>query len=141
MKRNVLNLASNWLVALQLSLTAAFAASDVTVTGHVLLEELSCTACHAATAKQAEWLSPKTAPRLANIGSRASAEWLQRHLIAPHQAMPGTTMPDVLRGNSEHAEALTHYLLSLAPVKFQRVMPDLAAVARGEDLYHRIGVL
>ena len=108
-------------------------------TGRVLLGELNCTACHAATQKQAEWLSPKIAPRLADIGSRASAEWLQRHLAAPHTAMPGTTMPDVLRGNSEHAEALTHYLLSLAPVKFSRVMPDRAAVARGESLYHRIG--
>ena len=107
--------------------------------GYVLLGELNCTACHAATEKQAAWLSPKAAPRLANIGSRASAEWLQRHLAAPHTAMPGTTMPDVLRGNAEHAEALTHYLLSLAPVKFSRVMPDRAAVARGDSLYHRIG--
>ena len=87
-------------------------------TGRVLLGELNCTACHTASEQQAAWLSPKTAPRLANIGSRASAEWLQRHLAAPHQTMPGTTMPDVLRGNSEHAEALTHYLLPLAPVKF-----------------------
>ncbi len=107
--------------------------------GYVLLGELNCTACHAATAKQAAWLSPKLAPRLANIGSRASAEWLQRYLAAPHAEIPGTTMPDVLRGSSEHAEALKHYLLSLAPVKFQRVMPDRAAVARGEILYHRVG--
>jgi mono/diheme cytochrome c family protein len=107
--------------------------------GYVLIGELNCTACHAATEKQAAWLSPKTAPRLANIGSRASAEWLQRFLPAPQQAKPGTTMPDVLRGNSEHAQALTHSLLSLAPVKFSRVMPDRAAVARGEILYHRIG--
>ena len=107
--------------------------------GYVLLGELNCTACHAATDKQAAWLLPKAAPRLANIGSRASAEWLQRHLAAPQRTMPGTTMPDMLRGNSEHAEALTHYLLSLAPVKFQRVMPDRAAVARGESLYHRVG--
>ena len=107
--------------------------------GYVLMGEMNCTACHAATEKQAAWLSSKLAPRLANIGSRASAEWLQRHLAAPQKAMPGTTMPDVLHGNSEYAEALTHYLLSLAPVKFQRVMPDRAAVARGESSYHRVG--
>ena len=107
--------------------------------GRLLMGELNCTACHAVTEKQAEWLSPKKAPRLANLGGRASAEWVQRFLALPHDAMPGTTMPDVLRGNSEHAEALTHYLLSPAPVKFQRVMPDRAAVARGEGLYHRIG--
>lgn len=139
MKNRTLNLASTWLIALQLSLTVAFAASDVPLAGHVLVGELNCTACHAATGKQAAWLSPKVAPRLANIGNRASADWLQRHLAAPHTTRPGSTMPDLLRGNSEHAEALTHYLLSLAPVKFQRVMPDRAAAARGESLYHRIG--
>ncbi len=107
--------------------------------GYALLGELNCTACHAATQKQAEWLSPKVAPRLTDLGNRASPAWLQRYLAAPHTTMPGVTMPDVLRGNTEHAEALTHYLLSLAPVKFQRVMPDRAAVGRGEKLYHRVG--
>lgn len=37
------------------------------------------------------------------------------------------------------AEALTHYLLSLSPSDFRRVLPDRAAVARGDALYHRIG--
>ena len=74
--------------------------------GHALLGQLNCTACHAATEKQAAWLAPKLAPRLADIGSRASAEWLQRYLAAPHETMPG-----VLYGNTGHAEALTHYLL------------------------------
>ena len=112
--------------------------------GRVLLGELSCTACHAASAKQALWISPKMAPRLAGIGSRASGAWLQRYLAAPQDAMPGTSMPDVLHGRTPAdraagAEALTHYLLSLAPVTFRPVLPDRAAVARGESLYHRVG--
>ena len=112
--------------------------------GHALLGELNCTACHAASEKQAAWLTPKIAPRLADVGSRASAEWLKRFLTAPHEKMPGTTMPEVLRGLSENdrapaAEALTHYLISLEPSKFRPVLPDRAAVARGESLYHRIG--
>ena len=53
--------------------------------------------------------------------------------------MPGTTMPDVLHGNAENAEALTHFLLSQGTAKARRVFPDKAAVARGESLYHRIG--
>ena len=112
--------------------------------GYVLMGELNCTACHAATAKQAEWLAPKLAPRLANLGSRAGAEWLQRFLAAPHEVLPGATMPDVLHmlppaERAAAAEALTHYLLSLTPAKFRRVMPDRAAVARGEILYHHVG--
>ena len=53
-------------------------------------------------------------------------------------------MPDSLRGipNDDRgaaAEALTHYLVSLAPGPFTRTMPDRAAVLRGEALYHRVG--
>lgn len=112
--------------------------------GRVLLGELGCTACHAPTARQAQWLSPKVAPRLAGIGSRASGEWMQRYLNAPQEVMPGTTMPDVLQAvptaeRAAGAEALTHYLASLAPLQFNRVLPDRAAVARGEGLYHRVG--
>ena len=112
--------------------------------GYVLMGELNCTACHAATAKQAEWLPPQLAPRLANLGSRASAEWLQRFLAAPHEALPGASMPDVLHmlpptERAAAAEALTHHLLSVARPQFRRVMPDRAAVARGEFLYHHVG--
>lgn len=120
------------------------AAADVPVDGGVLLGELNCTACHAASGKSAGRLSPKVAPQLAEVGSRASAEWLQHYLSAPQEAMPGATMPDVMHGmaadeRAAGAEALTHHLLSLSPVKFRRAMPDKAAVARGEGLYHRIG--
>ncbi len=112
--------------------------------GRVLLGELGCTACHAPSARQAQWLSPKMAPRLAGIGNRASAAWIQRYLTAPQEVMPGTTMPDVLQARpaaerAAGAEALTHYLASLAPLEFSRVLPDRAAVARGEGLYHRVG--
>jgi mono/diheme cytochrome c family protein len=112
--------------------------------GRVLLGDLNCTACHAATAKQASWLSPKMAPRLTGIGARASGEWLQRYLAAPHVTMPGTSMPDLLpqrtpAARAAAAEALTHYLVSTAPVTFTRVMTDRAAAARGERLYHRVG--
>ena len=76
------------------------------------LGTLNCTACHGASQAQAAWLLPAGAPRLEDVGRRASPEWLQHFLAAPHETLPGTTMPDVLHGNLGHAEALTHFLLS-----------------------------
>ena len=104
-----------------------------------LLGELNCTACHAASAQQAAWLSPKVAPTLQDVGSRASAAWLVKYLASPNDAKQGATMPDMLHGNAEQAEALTHYLLSLSKPNVRRVLPDRAAVARGEDLFHSVG--
>ena len=107
--------------------------------GTVKLGELNCTACHSAAEIQTEWISPKAAPILMDIGNRVSPEWLQRYLTSPEATMAGTTMPDMLHGDAEQAEALTHYLLSAGKSGFRRVMPDRAAVARGESLYHSIG--
>jgi mono/diheme cytochrome c family protein len=128
------------MATLNLCATLVQPLASAQVDGSVLLGELNCTACHAANAKQAAWLSPKVAPRLADIGSRASAEWLRNYLASPQVTMPGGTMPDVLHGNAEEAEALTHYLL-VSPSKpnLRRVMPDRGAVARGERLYHSVG--
>ncbi len=113
------------------------AAEDVA--GVVALGEKNCVACHAPSESQAKWISPAAAPRLADVGSRVSAEWLQRYLASPQAMLPGTTMPDLLHGDAGQAEALTHYLVSLGKPAFRRVMPDRAAVARGESLYHRVG--
>ena len=119
--------------------------SAVEVTaGRVLLGELNCTACHAASESQAKWLTPKAAPRLAEISGRASPEWLVQYLASPQQTMPGTTMPECLGSipaaeRLAAAESLTHYLLSQKASAFKRILPDRAAVARGEALYHRVG--
>lgn len=104
-----------------------------------VLGALNCTACHQASEAQAAWLLPAGAPRLQDVGRRASAEWLQHFLEAPHDVKPGTTMPDLLHGNTGHAEALTHFLLSQSKPDSRRLLPDKAAVARGESLYHSIG--
>ena len=112
--------------------------------GMVLLGELNCTACHSSSEVQSAWISPKAAPHLKDVGTRASAEWLRHYLASPQETMPGTTMPDVLHGmklddRAAAAEAITHYLLSLSPGNFTRVLPDRAAVSRGESLFHRVG--
>lgn len=111
----------------------------VDAVGKVLLGELNCTACHAATPQQEAWISPKSAPTLQDVGSRASAAWLVKYLASPGDAKTGVTMPDLLHGNAEQAEELTHYLLSLSKPNVRRVFPDKAAVARGEDLFHSVG--
>ncbi len=120
---------------LALMITHAALASE----GTALLGDLNCTACHTASTAQAMWLLPKTAPTLKDVGNRASPEWLQKYLASPSEAKQGATMPDVLHGNAEQAEALTHYLLSLSKPNVHRVSPDKAAVARGESMFHSVG--
>ena len=107
--------------------------------GVVMLGELNCTACHVATAQQAAWISPKAAPTLQDVGGRASADWLVKYLASPGDAKAGATMPDLLHGNAAQAEALTHYLLSFSKPNVRRVLPDKAAVARGENAFHSVG--
>ena len=119
--------------------------TDITESaGRLLINKLGCTSCHLPSEAQSKWLQPKAAPRLTGIGGGADGNWLTKYLAAPQETMPGTTMPDVLHhlapaARTEAAEALTHFLLSRQPSAFGRTLPDRAAVARGESLYHRIG--
>ena len=129
----------SWVTLLCLAWMMASPSFAEDAVGNVMLGELNCTACHAATPKQAAWISPKAAPTLQDVGSRASAEWLRKYLASPNEAKQGATMPDVLHGNAEQAEALTHYLLSLSKPNVRRVLPDKAAVARGENAFHSVG--
>lgn len=131
------------LLTLSLLVPAVAAEQDVAAHGRVLLGELNCVACHSANTV-ATAITPKQGPRLAGLGSRVSADWLQRFLAAPHETMPGTTMPDLLHGlpadeRAAAAEQLTHFLLAQPLTEFRRALPDRAAVARGEALYHRVG--
>src|SRR4051812_35510467 len=73
--------------------TAPARSLDSPSAGRALLSNLNCTACHGVSDAQAKWLAPKGAPRLADIGARASGEWIERFLASPHDALPGTTMP------------------------------------------------
>jgi mono/diheme cytochrome c family protein len=109
-----------------------------------MLEEANCIACHAPSASQSEWLVPKAAPQWKELGDRVSPAWVKAFLTDPRATHPGTAMPDILHGLSsesraEAAEALTHFLMSDRPQGFLPVLPDRAAVARGEGLFHRVG--
>src|SRR5947209_4277079 len=71
-------------------------AGDPTAAGHILLCDMNCTACHAATAAQAAWVSPNAAPRLDDVGGRLSPEWIAGYLAAPHNTTAGVRMPDLV---------------------------------------------
>ena len=76
--------------------------------GQALITNAGCVHCHDDDSQ------PSPAPVL--FVHRPRAAWLKRWLAAPHEAKPGTLMPDLLAGFSERkrektAEALLHYLL------------------------------
>lgn len=110
--------------------------------GLVLIEELNCAACHAkGTALAAR---SKTAPRLAQLGSRVNPHYLEAFIAAPQHIKPGTPMPDLLSSlpaseQREAAPALTHFLLSLQTNEFSLQPPDWVAAQHGQRLFHSRG--
>ncbi|MBT6165858.1 MAG: c-type cytochrome, partial [Verrucomicrobia bacterium] len=87
---------------------------DEAKTGHLLIEELRCAACHEVPVAT----TMKLAPDLSEAGSRLDLDYLKRYLKDPHKVHPGTTMPDVLGGlpdaeKAKVSESISHYLMSL----------------------------
>jgi cytochrome c len=112
--------------------------------GILLLGELNCTACHAADGQAAIQIDPKQAPLLGEVAARANPAYLQRFILDPQGVKPGTTMPSLLAGvdknNAEAtAEAMAHYLASIATSPWRATGPDMSAMARGEELFHKVG--
>lgn len=101
--------------------------------------DLNCIACHIPSGNQSKWISSQLAPQMAILGDRVAPDWLLRFLTSPERTVPRITMPDVLHGDAEQAEALTHDLMAKQKPEFQRVIPDRAAAALGESLCHSIG--
>ncbi len=113
--------------------------------GEVLLGELNCVACHEASPKVRERLSPKAGPVLGDVARRVRPEFLREWLLGPARVKPGTTAPDLLHGRPETerqraAEDLTHFLVSLAPGGLPNEVPaNRVAFEQGRVLYHRVG--
>ena len=110
--------------------------------GRVLMEELNCAACHQSDGSFAK--QSKTAPRLAEIGSRVNPAYIEQFILNPHGTKPGTTMPDMLshmdeKKKKEVATSITHYLLSLKKNDFKPEAPDSVAATRGRNLFHSRG--
>lgn len=115
---------------------------DAATAGRLLLGELNCTSCHKPEAAPGGNLLPKQAPILDQVGARMTVEALRAFLADPHQVKPGTTMPDLFAGLSDaqrgqRVEGLVHLLASTGTLAHS--MPDKAAAARGDQLFHQVG--
>ena len=115
---------------------------DPVTGGRLLLGELNCTSCHAASAELKSVVSNKRAPILDEIGTRARVEWLREFIGKPHATKPGTTMPDVLATLPEAdrapaVEALVHFLASTGAVTDAH--PDKNSAKKGEAAFQKFG--
>ena len=112
--------------------------------GRLLLGELNCTSCHAASDNVKKVISPKQAPILTDIGSRVRVEWLRQFVGKPHVTKPGTTMPDVIGVLPEEeraaaVEAVVHFLASTGAVADTH--PDMKAARNGRALFRKVGCI
>lgn len=113
-----------------------------TQAGSLLISELRCAACH--TGAKHDSVPEKTAPNLAEVGTRVSPEYLQRFLASPLAAQPGTTMPDLLASRPESerqkiAEALTHFLVAQSTTVVPSEPTGPIDRQQGKELFHSIG--
>ncbi len=111
-------------------------------TGSLLISELRCAACH--TGIEIDSVPEKTAPDLAEVGTRVSPDYLRRFLESPLVAHPGTTMPDLLASRPESerkaiAESLTHFLISQSKSATPSESPNQIDRQRGKSLFHSVG--
>lgn len=114
------------------------AASPDAEGGRILFNELGCSGCHGGETG----LPPRRGPDLATATSRARAEWLRAFIADPARHRPGTAMPGLLaEDNRERADAMVHYLGSLAPKAAAGRAKPLRHinVAFGRELYHARG--
>ena len=111
----------------------------------LLLGEFGCIACHEPGAAALPRIEHRSAPRLADIGRRATPHWLREYLSDPQAAHPGTVMPDAL-GNlttaerEEAVEDLVHWMAGKTQGDpDDDVVGDEYLVEVGRKLYHQIG--
>ncbi|MGY8769101.1 MAG: c-type cytochrome [Pirellulales bacterium] len=116
--------------------------SAVLEAGQLLLGELNCTACHKADQAIIDYLTPKSAPVLTNVGDRARPEWIRNYLTDTHATKTGTTMPSLLNHLSDtdkknSVDALVHFLASTG--KVHDVRKKMQAAELGKKLFHQVG--
>ena len=109
-------------------------------TGMVLANELRCASCHDGLDAN----TMKSAPDLKEVGSRLNRDYLQKFIANPHTVHPGTTMPDMLSGQSDEdrqkiSEAISHYLSSLKSTQPSSTEGAKTIPLKGHELYHKIG--
>jgi mono/diheme cytochrome c family protein len=110
--------------------------------GRLLIGELHCTACHART--DADLSLTRTAPNLADVGSRISPEYLRQFIASPSTTHAGTKMPDLLLNEKDGdrdriAEAITHFLMAQSPHKFENKPAADTGGPTGKTVFHTVG--
>ncbi len=115
---------------------------DSKIKGRILIEELNCAACH----QEPEMVtSSKKSPRLSEVSSRLSPDYLTKFVANPSETKPGTLMPNMLghlddKERKRVAESITHYLVSInKKAPFQIRVPDSVAAEQGKVLFHQVG--
>ena len=104
--------------------------------GRLLYNELGCGNCHGGDTG----LPKRTGPELTSAATRANAEWLRLFLAEPSHAREGSAMPAILPADSpDAADAIVHYLTSLAPGQTKPKRPKHVNAERGKVLFHSIG--
>ncbi|MEC9094557.1 MAG: PA14 domain-containing protein, partial [Planctomycetota bacterium] len=109
--------------------------------GKLLLEELQCLRCHSNEANPSS-LQSKKSPELLQSAKHLDPDYLNHFIANPGNFLKGSTMPDLFADNATQAksvEAIVHYLLQVSGNQFQAIPPDIAAVNRGEQLFHEVG--
>lgn len=108
--------------------------------GRVLLGELNCVSCHAASEAA---VTARSAPLMGEIGRRASAEWLLKWVHDPQGMKPGSGMPTVFGASEQDktdSESVVHYLMSLGNVpEWQAAATEADGIDQGRKLYHSVG--
>lgn len=113
-----------------------------TQAGELLIAEFRCASCHSGITQDP--LFEKSAPNLAEVGSRISPEFLRKYIASPSSIHRGTTMPDMLASKpdserTEIAQALTHFLVAQSNRPFASGNLEKPDVLAGKSLYHSIG--
>jgi mono/diheme cytochrome c family protein len=118
--------------------------------GLALIDHYGCTSCHRDDAI-AQPFPFKQAPNLAWGSGRIDPNYLFKFISDPQHVKPGTSMPDMLSDLPEKltlldqitrdhaAAALAMYITSLSSRTFARTPTDSESVARGRELFHKVG--
>ncbi|MEM7305355.1 MAG: hypothetical protein AAF682_01730 [Planctomycetota bacterium] len=112
--------------------------ADAAWRGRLALESQGCTNCHRPEPAARHAIGLRPGPDLSAVGTRLQPTWLLPWILNPTEQRPGAGMPDLF-GESEadaaDAEAVVHYLMSLAPEPAGSIPP----IEGGRELYHRVG--
>lgn len=114
--------------------------------GRVLLTELGCVNCHAASGAAAVLVERRPPIALERVAARARREWLARWIADPQACNPGGGMPALLAGESatQDVASLIELFESLAPAPAPasaqtEIAVDPSLAERGRTLFHEYG--